>query len=300
MNIDFQTYEKELQTTYIYNPIDISIGFYALCSYQPQAWEYVFQCIRKYYPDAPIVLFNDGIEQYDYTDIAAHYKCIYIRKVNNICLLWNDIGDAYEFLDRTKEACDILKKLSVEWIIHLHPDVICQHKICYHPRAALCGVSAGSITGISNNNFNNSNEWKKIEKYIRQYQPEVEINGWGWCGGSIMNIDIFFKVYDNFNHDVLTHDNLTHDKLNNKFRLEDLRDIYAESVRYEDTMMPIIFTLCGYPYRIWKDNPEYHRHKSITGAFLHGYKEHYDFKKHNISLEDFNKMRIAQGYKQDK
>jgi len=281
MNIDFQTYEKELQTPYIHNPIDFSIGFYALCSYQQQAREYVFQCIRKYYPDAPIVLFNDGIEQYDYTEMAAHYKCIYIRKANNICLLWNDIADAYEFLDRTKEACDILKNLSIEWIIHLHPDVICQNKICYHPRAALCGVSAGSITGISNNNFNNSNEWKKIEKYIRQYQPEVEINGWGWCG----------------NHNVLNHNDLTHDKLNNKFRLEDLRDIYAESVRYEDTMMPIIFTLCGYPYRIWKDNPEYHRHKSITGAFLHGYKEHYDFKKQNISLEDFNKMRIMQGYK---
>lgn len=293
MNIDFQTYEKELQTPYIHNPIDISIGFYALCSYQPQAWDYVFQCIRKYYPDAPIVLFNDGMEQYDYTEMAAKHNCIHIRKTNNICLLWNDIGDAYEFLDRTKEACDILKDLSIEWLIHLHPDVICQNKISYFPRSALCGVSAGSITGISNNNFNNSDEWKKIQKYIRQYQPDVEINGWGWCGGSIMNIDIFFKVYDNFKQNELTND----ESKNNKFTLENLRDIYAESVRYEDTMMPIIFTLSGYPYRIWKDNPEYHRHKSITGAFLHGYKEHYDFKKQNISLEDFNKMRIAQGNK---
>jgi len=74
-----------------------------------------------------------------------------------------------------------------------------------------------------------------------------------------------------------------------------LQEIYPESVRYEDTMMPIIFTLYGYPYRIWKDNPEYHRDRiTINGAFLHGYKEHYDFKNKNMSLEDFNKLRISQ------
>lgn len=307
MNIDFNTYQKELQSPYIYNPIDISIGFYALCSYQPHAWNYVFQSVRKHYPEAPIVLINDGMEQYDYSNMAAQYNCIYIKKNKNICLLWNDISDAYEFLDRTKEACDCLSELDIQWIIHLHPDVICQNKISYFPPSYLCGVSAGSITGISNNNFNNSSEWEKIEKYIREFQPEIEINGWGWCGGSIMNINKFIEVYKyiryangyadvNDDVDVIKDSNIGDGK--KKFTLEKLKEIYPESVRYEDTMMPIIFTLYGYPYRIWKDNPEYHRDKNnINGAFLHGYKEHYDFKKSQLSLDDFNKLRIMQANK---
>jgi hypothetical protein len=277
MNIDFNTYQKELQAPYTYNPIDISIGFYALCSYQPSAWDYVFQSIRKHYPEAPIVLINDGMEQHNYSDMATQYNCIYIKKHKNICLLWNDIADAYEFLDRTKAACDLLSELGIHWIIHLHPDVICQNKISYFPTSYLCGVSAGSTNGISNNNFNNSTEWKKIEKYIREFQPEIEINGWGWCGGSIMNINKFIEVYKYIR-------NINVDVNENKFTLEILQEIYPESVKYEDTMMPIIFTLCGYSYRIWKDNPEY----------LHGYKEHYDFKNKNMTLEDFNKLRIAQ------
>ena len=57
---DYNTYEKQLLEPYNNNPIDISIGFYGLCSYQHIAWDYVFQQIRKYYPDAPIVLINDG------------------------------------------------------------------------------------------------------------------------------------------------------------------------------------------------------------------------------------------------
>jgi hypothetical protein len=279
--MDYKTYENQLMENYKYNPIDIEIGFYALCSYQPQAWNYVFESVRKYYPNEPIILFNDGIDQYDYSEIAKKYNCIYIKKDRNICLLWNNLEDAYEFLSRTSEACKILEKYNKEWIIHLHPDVICNGKISYYPPGYLCGVSAGSNTGKSNNNFNNSPEWKNIETYIINLHPNLEINGWGWCGGSIMNIPIFNKVYEN----VL--------KSDETYKLETLAKIYKESVKYEDTMIPILFMINGFYYRIWKDNPEYHRGEQ-KGAFLHGYKEHYDFKKAQLSLEDFNKLRIMQ------
>jgi len=278
--MDYQTYEKQLLEPYEYKPIDISIGFYALCSFQPQAWDYVFETIRKYYPTEPIVLINDGMDQFDYSEMAIKYNCIHIKKDKNICLLWNDTSDAYEFLNRTKEACNLV---NTEWLIHLHPDVICQCKISYFPPSDLCGVSAGSKTGKSNNNFSISPKWNEIEKYIRKYNPiksDIEINGWGWCGGSIMKIDTFYRVYDN----ILT---------KNEYKLENIKNIYIESMKYEDTMIPILFTLSGYPYRIWKDNPEYHRNNnSIKGAFLHGYKEHYEFHKLNQSLESFNKSRI--------
>ena len=70
--MDYNKYKNQLKQPYINNPIDISVGFFAMCSYQPTAWDYVFLKIRKYYPDAPIVLLNDGLEQYDYTEMAKN------------------------------------------------------------------------------------------------------------------------------------------------------------------------------------------------------------------------------------
>ena len=63
------------------NSINISVGFFAMCSYQPIAWDYVFNTIRQHYPYAPIVLMNDGLQQYDYTEMANKYNCIYIKKI---------------------------------------------------------------------------------------------------------------------------------------------------------------------------------------------------------------------------
>jgi hypothetical protein len=276
--VNYQTYERQLQEPYINNPIDISIGFYGLCSYQHIAWDYVFQCIRKYYPDAPIVLINDGFDQYDYSDVAARYNCIHLKKDREICLHYPDITSSHEFLHRTKEVADLL---GTDWIIHLHPDVICKGKISYLPPSELAGVSAGSTTGLSGNNWNTP-DWQPLISYIRKHQPNVELNGFGWCGGSIMNRNAFYKVYNSlYGADA-------------KFTLEEIREnTHKCATEHEDTMMSLLFALNGYPYRIWKDNPEYHR-GSKQGAFLHGYKEHYDFKNKNMSLEDFNKLRISQ------
>jgi hypothetical protein len=72
-----------------------------------------------------------------------------------------------------------------------------------------------------------------------------------------------------------------------KFTLEEIRENTNKcATEHEDTMMSVLFALNGYPYRIWKDNPEYHR-GSKEGAFLHGYKEHYDFKKQGLSDAEY-------------
>ena len=268
---DFNKYEQQLKEPYKNNPIDISIGFYGLCSYQPYAWDFVFQKIREYYPTEPIVLINDGFDQYDYSEMAIKYNCIYVKKDSEICLHYPDIASSHEFLHRTKYVCDLLK---TDWIIHLHPDVLCQGRISYYPPSELAGVAAGSYSGVSGNHWN-TNQWSSVISYIRKYQPTVELNGWGWCGGSIMNCQAFYKVYDSLYG------------ANVKFTLEDIRkNTFKSSTEHEDTMMSILFALNGYPYRIWKDNPEHHR-GSKEGAFLHGYKEHYDFKKQGLSDSEY-------------
>ena len=285
--MNFDTYERILREPYKYNPIEISVGFYGLCSYQYDAWDVVFEQIRKYYPDAPIVLINDGFDQFDYSDIATKYNCIHLKKDREICLHYPDIEGSHEFLHRTKEVCDILK---TEWIIHLHPDVICQGKISYYPPSDLCGVAAGSTSGVSGNRWNTP-EWQLVTNYIKKYgvNPNVELNGFGWCGGSIMNRQAFYKVYDSLYGE------------NSKYSIEHLRSNSFNAVtEHEDTMMSVLFALNGYVYRIWKDNPEYHR-SNKNGAFLHGYKEHYDFKKQGISLSDyFSRVRYQNISKREK
>lgn len=263
----YQEYENILQTPYIQKPIDINIGFFGLCSYQNVAWDYVFLTIRRVYPDAPIVLINDGMDQYDYTEMAKKYNCIYLKKELEICLHYPDIKGSYEFLKRARECCELAK---TEWMIHLHPDVICQHKISYYPCSYLSGVSCGSYNGKSNN------MWNKIAvDYIRQYQPNAEINGWGWCGGSIVNVQAFYQVYDS----------VIGEKA--KFSLEHIRsNVGLYVTEHEDTMMSFLFELNGFPYRIWKDNPEYHRGMS-EGAFLHGFKGHYDFMNQGLSVSEY-------------
>jgi hypothetical protein len=280
MNItSFSEYEQILQSPYVSEPININVGFYGFCSYQPEAWDYVFFSIRQHYPDAPIVLINDGMEQFDYSEMANKYNCIYLRKDRQICLHYPDIEGSYDFLNRTLEACNLCK---TEWMIHLHPDVICQGKICYHPNAHLAGVASGSYTGVCNNNWSSDNaELRKVKEYIRKFQPDIELNGWGWCGGSIMNVDAFITVY----HSVIGENAI--------FKLEDIRkQTWLNVTEHEDTMMSVLFALNGFVYRIWKDNPEHHRGKK-QGAFLHGYKEHYDFKKKGMTdAEYFQKCRM--------
>jgi hypothetical protein len=263
----YREYENILNSSYVQNPIEMSVGFFGLCSYQHVAWDYVFGSIRQFYPDAPIVLINDGMDVYDYSEIAKKHNCIYLRKEIEICLHYPDIQGSYEFLERVRECCQLAK---TEWMIHLHPDVICQGKISYFPCSYLSGVSCGSYTGKSNNMW----EQKAID-YIRQYQPNAELNGWGWCGGSIVNVQAFNQVY----HSVIGKDA--------KFSLEHIRsNIGSYVTEHEDTMMSTLFELNGFPYRIWKDNPEYHRGKRV-GAFLHGYKGHYDFVKQGLNVSEY-------------
>jgi len=270
----FEKYVEILNSPYENNPIDISVGFYGFCSYQHDAWDFVFYSIRQHYPDAPIILINDGLAQFDYSEMAKKYNCIHVIKDREICLHYPDIEGSYDFLNRTFEACKLSK---TDWMIHLHPDVICQGKICYHPNAYLAGVGCGSNNGVSKNNWDmdNRSDLKSVENYIRQFQPTVETNGWGWCGGSIMNVEAFYKVYDSVIGE------------NAIFLLEDIREkTWINVTEHEDTMMSVLFNLNGFCFRIWKDNPEYHR-GSRQGAFLHGFKEHYDFKKQGISDADY-------------
>lgn len=296
---DYQTYENIIRNSpkrtideYNANPSDnpkqylenFNVGFYGLFSFQPNAWYEVLKSIRKFYPDAPIVLFNDGIDVFDYEDMAKEFNCIYLKKDIRICLHWPDTEGAYEFLLRTKEACELMK---TDWIIHLHPDVLCQDRISKWPNAHLAGVSCGSSNGKSGNMFNS-----KIQDYIRKYQPDVEINGWGWCGGSIMNVAAFNEVFKSIFIDKKFNISKINQELGQELSLHTASSGYTSN---EDVLMSLLFNLNGFIYRIWLDNSEFHRGReglTDAGAFLHGIKSHYNL--HNSDNMNFHSNKVIE------
>ena len=283
----FSQYDEEMKRAprmtihqYLAKPIppkeyvDLDVGFFGLCSYQPQAWEYVFKSVRDFYPNSPIVLINDGSNQFDYKDMSEKYKCIHLPRRDEICLHWYNIEYAYEFLHRLKMCCDLTKK---EWLIHLHPDVICCDRISKYPPSPLAGVSAGSWTGKSNNKFN-----QKVDSFIKQYQPHLELNGYGWCGGSIVHVPTFLEIYDS----------IVNKKNWDLFKLRD--ELGQQFTEHEDVFMSLLFNLHGYPYRLWLDNPEHQRGQMgmmDAGAFLHGFKDHYKFQNNENITEYYRRVR---------
>ena len=125
----FDEYDKEMKSSprrtimqYLSNPtiapknyVDIDIGFFGLCSYQPQAWDFVFKSIRDFYPNAPIVLINDGCQQFDYSEMAKKYNCIYVEKKDEIFFRYLPKLKSARILNSVPEAG--AKPL---WIWHFH------------------------------------------------------------------------------------------------------------------------------------------------------------------------------------
>ena len=89
-----------------------------------------------------------------------------------------------------------------------------------------------------------------------------------------MNVNAYYKVYNS----IFGENGIDWIKI-----LDENIKIARE---HEDTLFSILFNLNGFTYRVWKDNPQYYN-CPVNGAFLHGYKEHYDFKKQNLTVTEY-------------
>ena len=52
-----------------------TIGFYDHANTHPNATEFMIRSIRKFYPDAPIVISTDNVSGYE--SMTKQYNCIY-------------------------------------------------------------------------------------------------------------------------------------------------------------------------------------------------------------------------------
>ena len=236
--------------------IDLSVGFYGGCSYHPTAWEETFASLRRNFPSAPLIIFEDGRPcDVDYSDMAKRYNATYIKEDKSIYLFWPKPEQAWTYLQWILKAADIAK---TEWLVQLHPDNICNDRFTTYPPGPLCGVSAGSKTGISCNQYP-----EKATQHLRKIHPDLELNGYGWCGGGCIHVPTFREIMKTF----------TYDKL-----LDIVNNIDNRVVLHEDLFLPFLFNLYGYPYRVWLEIEEPLRGFDGCGssaAFQHGNKSFY-------------------------
>jgi hypothetical protein len=260
----YKKFTEEDKTTKKY--INLSVGFYGGCSYHPSGWEACFASIRKNFPTEPIVLIEDGQPQgHDYSEMAKRYDATFIRRDHSIYLYWPTIQQTWEYLQWILQVADITK---TEWLVQLHPDNICNDRYSIPPPGPICGVGAGSRTGVSSNKFTD-----KMNAYLLSLHPTIEMNGFGWAGGGCLHVPTFRKIMETCTYEFISH-------LHN--------EIDTTATMHEDLFLPYLFNLHGIPYRIWLEIEEVNRGVFGLGssaAFQHGNKDYY-----NLTQEQIKKL----------
>jgi hypothetical protein len=251
--------------------IDLSVGFFGGCSYHPSAWEQTFKSIRDNFLEAPIVLIEDGRPTgFDYSDMASRYNATYIKEESSIYLFWPTAEQCWQYLQWIIKVADIAK---TEWLVQLHPDNICNDRFSVIPPGPVCGVGCGSRSGVSNNRLPHN-----AEKYLTDIHPNLEMNGYGWCGGGCLHVPTFKNIMKQFTFDKLL-----------ELRKNSL--IIGEGVSvwnvtsHEDVFIPFLFNMYGYPYRVWRDIEELNRGSmgwGTSAAFEHNNKTYYNMSKEQI------------------
>jgi hypothetical protein len=207
--------------------------------------------------------------------MASEYNATYLVQEHGVYTYWPKPQQCWTFLNMLLKACEVC---NTDWLIYLHPDNICNDRIHIIPPGPVCGVGAGSRNGISNNSI------KNLETYIKSIYPNLEYNGYGWCGGGCINTEIFKQIMKTF----------TYEKLISLYYLFNFEEGKPFPSNYDDLFIPFLFNIHGFPYRIWLEIEEPHRGEygyGSSAAFQHGEKKFYDNK--NITNSDlWNKMYL--------
>jgi len=99
------------------------LGAFFQCYKQPYATYKCLESFRKIYPTEPIVLLSSN--GHDYTNMANHFRCIYLHEEENISFIQERTEQAKcaRLIQRVVEAFSILSCDYVLWLeddVHVH------------------------------------------------------------------------------------------------------------------------------------------------------------------------------------
>ena len=264
----------------------MNIGVFYQSGHKLVACYKAIEQFRKFYPNAPISLFEDGSELLE--PVAKKFNCDYKwiqqQGINNSTSgrVFVDKDGLYLWLTRIYEACLTTLK-NVEWVIHYEDDVWCKSEITRPPKFDISGAYGPYYTKELYEYLKNKFNVKDDSRHVWSELGSLE--NYGACGGAIFNRKKFTEIYN---------------------RLDEVPwdEIYKLDTRPEewcDATLSFLFQFFGFTSGPWDDWTQYDN-KNIgnwwdkTGwsvpmeeqedvAFIHAYKHYYNYKPEEINLE---------------
>jgi len=194
-----------------------------------QAGDKSFETFRKFYPDGELYLKVDlGGDESNYKSVAEKYNADYSINPINVgkCGDWDGIytigrecwplENTLVWLEGIYSAC---KKTKSKYMIVLEEDVFLLKPI------SVLKQEFGIAIVKNRNNFHN-----RITQFIMDVGGNIITNGYGGCGGAIINTEVFIKGYDS-----------CIDRLKDEWN--DIRN-YTNRIGWSDMILQVV-VMCG-------------------------------------------------------
>ena len=212
-----------------------------------KATEFSIQEFRKHFPKNNIRLISDNGN--DYSHFIEKYNVDFEFSDKNTLPKGRFLEEwqCYEWLRRVNDTC---KMYDSKWIVIFEDDVLTQSSNFIEPKFD----TAGAVIL----------EWKPMLSELLYDRNKKNKNiGYGMCGGTIFNREVYIDCYDKINQFDIAYLNKYDDRIS----------------KATDSLINCFTQYFGYDYGLWEcvDDITWFPNKSVAKSpcFLHAYKNLY-------------------------
>jgi hypothetical protein len=263
----------------------MKIGVFYQSGHKLVACYMAIQQFRKFYPDAPIALYEDGSTILE--NVANEFNCVY-KHIGTVGINNQTSGRVFKgedgpkaWLDRIYDACTTTLK-DVDWVIHYEDDVWCLREIKIPPRFDISGAIGPLYTTelyeYLKTKFGINNTSRNV------WSMEGSLENYGACGGAIFNRLKFIEIYNRLN----------------EVPWDEINKLDTRPYEWCDATLSFLFQFFGYTSGGWDDWSQYDS-KNIgnwfdksgwsvpmkeqkDATFIHFYKHFYNYTPEELEL----------------